>query len=248
MVIGGMGPTAGARFYTELITLFQRRRGAILNHEFPEIILHSIPTPDNVASSVGPQLLHHLIRSVHILATAGCDLVAIPCNSAHLYFEQLQNTTTLPILNIVEESAEAVSKTNCQRVLILGTHSTIRGAIYQRALNRRGIESETPTSKEQRRLTRAILGICSGVGLSKSAELVQNIIDAHTQVDGILLGCTELPLVAEDLTGDVPFFDSNAILGKAAFECAIGKRSVRNSWISSRVPIYRTTDSVRELR
>lgn len=217
-VLGGMGPEASAAFYLRIIKLFQVEMGARHNFEYPEMLIHNIPSPDNVEEGVDDELKEYLLSSVALLENAGMQLLAIPCNSAHVHIEAVVEETTSVVMNILAETARAVQAAGASRVLLLGTKSTLNYGTYLPYLDRYDIETVIPSNSQQEVLTRAIMAVCNGSVDSRTRQDVLDIIDDYANIDGVVLGCTEIPLIVGQNDISVTCFDTNEILARATFE------------------------------
>ena len=220
-VIGGMGPETTIAFYAEVIGLFQRELGARHNFEFPEMFIHNVPSPDNVEAGVGPELLPYMLDSARRLARAGANLIVCPCNSAHVFMDEVKTEVDVPCLNIIEETVAEMARQRIRHALILATKSTLREGLYQRYCPTRNIELRIPSREHQDETTRIIMKVCEGkidVDLKKD---LANLIAAYGNVDGVILGCTELPLATDPTMIDAPLFDTLKILARATFNFAV---------------------------
>jgi len=217
-IMGGMGPETSAHFYQRMIQLFQEEKGARFNYEFPEMVIHNVPSPDNVVAGVDEELWPFMRDSASLLERAGMSFICIPCNSAHVHIEAVSRAVKIPVMNILEETATHVAGTGLNRVLILATHSTIQHGLYPPVLARQGIECILPNQSEQEIVTRAIMAVCEGNLDDRVCTELTGVIENHPLAQGVLLGCTELPLIIQDQNVDVPLFDTLEILTRAAFE------------------------------
>jgi aspartate racemase len=225
-VLGGMGPEASATFYLSLIKLFQTELKARHNFEYPEMMIHNIPSPDNVEAGVDDELKDYLLNSVESLEKTGMQLLAIPCNSAHVHIEAVTAASKVTVMNILEETALAVSKAKVRRVLILGTESTLKQEIYPPHLERHKIEVVVPSPDHQEVITCAIMAVCEGTNDGTTKRQVLDVIESYPDTEGVVLGCTEIPLIVNQQDMDVPCFDTLQILVRATFErCQAGGRS-----------------------
>ncbi len=216
-VMGGMGPETSAAFYKRIINYFQTELGARHNYEFPEMVVHNVRAPDNVEAGVDQALLEHMLGSVRLLAQAGMDYIAIPCNSAHVHIKAVQAASPIPVMDILEETAQVVHAGGMKKVLVLGTRSTLGYNLYPPYLARLGVTSIVPNEAEQATLTRVIMSVCDGsVGPATKRELL-SVIMAYPEAEGVILGCTELPLVLNEDEIPIPAFDTLEILCRAAF-------------------------------
>lgn len=217
-VLGGMGPEASAAFYLRIIKLFQTELNVRHNFEYPEMVIHNIPSPDNVETSVGDELKTYLLNSVNLLEQAGMTLLAIPCNTAHIHIETLISASNVEVMNILEETAKAVHHNEIKRVLLLGTKNTLKSGIYLPYLEKYNIEVVMPEPAHQEVITHAIMAVCDGSLNQATKDAVLDVIHGYSDIQGIVLGCTEIPLIVSQKDMDIPCFDTIEILARATFE------------------------------
>ncbi len=216
-VLGGMGPEASAAFYLRIIKLFQTELGAQLNFEYPEMVIHNIPSPDNVEAGVDEELKDYLLNSVDLLEKTGMQLLAIPCNSAHVHIDAVIEAATVAVMNILEETARAVHKAGMSQVLLLGTKSTLKYGTYLPYFKHHNIEAIIPSPAHQDIITDAIMAVCDGSLDAKIKQSVLDVINAYPEVQGVVLGCTEIPLIVSQEDMSITCFDTNEILARATF-------------------------------
>lgn len=219
-VMGGMGPETSAAFYQGIIARFQEH-GARHNFEFPEMVVHNVPSPDNVEAGVDQELLDYMVRSARLLEQAGMDLIAIPCNSAHVHINAVIECTGVRTLNILQETALAVAKTNIQTVLVVGTKSTLGYGLYPPHLENLGVTAITPSSEDQEILTQIIMSVCDGTVGPHSHEALETVVSHYPDAQGVVLGCTELPLAVGPKGLSLRTFDTLQILIDATYRYCI---------------------------
>lgn len=137
-VLGGMGPVATADFLLRLARLTPATRD---QDHLPTIVYSDPQTPDRSDAIVagGPSPLPALARGVDFLNRSGCALVAIPCNSAHYWYEDLAARSGVPIVHIADATSAELAGRTGQPVGVMGTDGTIRSRIYQQRLGAAGI-------------------------------------------------------------------------------------------------------------
>jgi aspartate racemase len=197
-ILGGMGPEASVYMYKLLIEKAISDFGAKNNDDFPEILLHSIPVPDFISSNEEKgKALVMLQERVKLLNQMNLSCLAIACNTAHLLFGDLQKISTTPFISMIEEVARTVKKDKINMVGILGTPSTIRSGLYQSALSKYAIKSIVPKKEQLPLLGGVIRKVIAGTASKEDGLLLIRVAnDLKRQgVEGIILGCTELPLV-----------------------------------------------------
>lgn len=196
-VIGGMGPLAAADFLRKLTLVAEA--GCDQEH-VPVIVYGDCTTPDRTASVLGqgPSPLPQLLAGIKFLNDAGVSAIAIPCNSAHCWYAEMAAASRVPILHIVQASADQVRRNNrhTRRVGILSTEGTHRMGIYRTVLEQAGLEPLSPTAEDFRDLISPAIADIKGNRLA-AAENKFDVAADRLQARGaeqIILGCTEIPL------------------------------------------------------
>ena len=198
-IIGGAGPLAISLLYRKIIQKCQQDFGAKQDNEFPEIILISYPFSNMVATSDAQRyqevLKAELQYCFDTLQKCKVKTVVIACNTLYSFLDGI-NTYDLELLNIVEETLDAAGKKQLKNLLILATEQTIASQLYKRD----GVNCIAPDHNQQQRVSRIIDNICAGkIQAEDTAELeriVHEVMKA-TKVDGVVLGCTELPILTD---------------------------------------------------
>ncbi len=196
-VLGGMGPLAAADFLGKLAGA---TNASCDQEHIPVILYGDCTTPDRTASILGqgPSPLPQLLAGIEFLNTAGCAVIAIPCNSAHCWYDEMARASRVPVLHIVEASALKVRRNNAgtRRVGVLSTEGTHRMGIYRSTLERMGLEVIAPTAEDFREL------VSPGIADIKANRITaaQARFDVAADrllgrgAEQIILGCTEIPL------------------------------------------------------
>jgi len=227
-VLGGMGPLASADFMRQL-TL---RTPAARDQEHIPAVLWSDPrVPDRTAARLagGEDPLPWLLRGIRGLEAAGCGAVAIPCNTAHLWFEAMQAATALPILHIVDAARAGLlaQGVTAGPIGLMGTAATLASGLYQ---SRLGFECITPTEEEMRaRVSPAIAAVKANeleAAYAPLAEVAMTLMARGARA--VVLGCTEIPLgVAAGPRLPFAVVDTVAALADAAILWARGEAVIR---------------------
>lgn len=228
-ILGGMGPAATLDLFEKIIEAAVKR-GARRDQDHPEVVISSVPrTPDRTKAILGhgPSPEADLIRSARRLETAGADLIAIPCNSAHFFLEAIQNSVSIPILNMIELTVQHIvdNDPGSRKTGILATDGTIEARLYQDALDRARLEFLVPDPEHQRLVMDAIYGSAgvkenasSSAARIKMAGVAEHLIGRGAQC--LIAGCTEIPLCLKSEKINVPIIDATLILANAAVDAA----------------------------
>lgn len=220
VILGGMGPEASGYLYNSLIELSVKYFGAKNNDDFPEILLDSIPVPDFISDDSGKkEALKILKNRVKFLSVLSPSCLAIACNTAHIFIDDLQKISEAPFISMIEEVVGAVAKANLKRVGILGTPMTINSKLYKRVLLKFNIECIEPKNDELKILEKVIRKIIAGSSNSNDKKMLLSVANNLRKrgAQGIILGCTELPLIFPTKQ-DSPIFNSLEILSMALLQ------------------------------
>jgi len=225
-ILGGMGPEATLDCFEKII----KNTPAGKDQDHLRVIIDSNPKiPDRTAAILGngSSPLPLLLEGCRNLQQAGADFIIMPCISAHFFQENLRQQITLPFVSIFDVVAESISRNHSEikMVGLLGTTGTISGGLFQKRLREEGIETVICNSKVQDLVMAAIYDIKKAQAnrsreaiTSDLADAAQVLVDSGAQ--GIIAGCTEIPLVLSPADVTVPYFDSLLILARAAIRTA----------------------------
>ena len=196
-VLGGMGPLAGAAFAMRVVQLTPARR----DQEHIPVVLHNDPSvPDRSSAYMagGPSPLPAMLRGIDTLIAAGADCIATPCNTAHLWFDDMQAASSKPMLHIVDAVIEDLQRRGVRGgpIGILGTPATIALGLYQKGLRKAGFEVVEPSEEEVAQFcVPAIAAVKANRpedGFAPCADGIRRLAARGAQA--VVLGCTELPL------------------------------------------------------
>lgn len=221
-ILGGMGPEATLNCFDKII----QNTPAGKDQDHLRVIIDSNPKiPDRTAAifGKGPSPLPLLIQGCRNLQQAGADFIIMPCISAHYFQEELRRQITLPFVSIFDVVAESISRDHSQikAVGLLGTTGTIQGGLFQKRLKQEGIETVICNDEVQGQVMAAIYDI-KNARAERSREAITAALADAAQIlvnmgaQGIIAGCTEIPLVLSAADVTVPYFDSLSILARAA--------------------------------
>lgn len=225
-VLGGMGPLASAHFMTRLTLLTPAERD---QDHIPAILWSDPRIPDRGAArgGQGPDPLSALVRGIRGLEAAGCGAIAIPCNTAHGWFDGMQAATRLPILHIIDAAAADLRRQAVPPgpVGIMGTATTLAMRLYQDRLDAQGWPCLQPNDAEMARLvTPAIAAVKANRVADAYAPLAEMVRLLHARgASAVVLGCTEIPLGIQAGPWEslgVPLVDTVDALARASINWA----------------------------
>ena len=224
-VLGGMGPLATIDFMHKVLAATP----ADTDQDHLPMLVSSIPqVPDRAAAFRGDGVspLAAMIASGQRLVRAGASLVVIPCNTAHLWFDDIQRALGLPMLHLVDAAlADAVAAVGGSGTIgLLCTDATLASGLY---VNRAPqVRWALPTAHELRD------GVMPGIRAVKAGELDRGaeLLGAAAQAlarrgaQALVLGCTEVPLVLGASNAPVPVIDATASLARRAVAWSLAER------------------------
>ncbi|MGE1128969.1 aspartate/glutamate racemase family protein [Bacillus wiedmannii] len=208
-ILAGMGPKSTGPFVDTVIAGCQTIYGAKHDMDFPHMMIYSCPTPFYMDRPIDHEAMKKaIIEGAQKLESTGVSFIAMPCNTAHLYFEELQRSISIPILNIVDETLQAIPET-AKKVALLATEATIQAGIYQDGITKRNIEY-IHHEKWQTMINQIITCIKSGE-IEAAQELWSALVlQLKDEVDTTIIACTDLNVVANE-----EFVDSAQCLAEA---------------------------------
>ncbi len=217
-ILGGLGPMASVYFY-ELIT---KHTYAQKDQDHIDIIINSrATTPDRSSFIMGESAENPfdiMEQDAKRLVVFGAQAIAIPCNTAHYFYDKLNECIDIPILNMVEQTVLA-AKERGGKTGIFATTGTIQSRTYQRVCEELCAEYEVPSDKYQQYIMQIIFS-CIKQGKPADMRLFNEAV-AYMQsknCTSIILGCTELSIVKRDEKLSNYFIDSMEVLAKNTIE------------------------------
>ena len=222
-IIGGIGPESTISYYRSVIETYRRLRP---DGSYPPLIINSIDLKrmlDHISSNRLPEVSEYLLGEIGKLAKAGADFGLLAANTPHLVFDNLQQKSPIPLLSIVETTLNAAAKANLKRLGLFGTRFTMEGKFYSEMFIRRDIAIVLPNPEERDFIhTKYMNELIPGIFLGGTRERLLAIVEEmkrRENIEGIILGGTELPLILPDAsTQGIQFFDTTKIHVEAAVE------------------------------
>lgn len=193
----------------------------------PEITMHCFPLADYVRfASQGDWegVAGLLLKSAEKLARAGADFAICPANTPHEAFDIMRPRSPIPWLHIVEVVAGVAADRRLSRLGVLGTKFLMEGKVYRDVLSNRGIEAVIPEAKERERINTFIFEeLVKGTLLPSTKEYFRNVVGelGSAGCDGVVMGCTEIPLILRQEDVEVRLLDSTRLLARAALNEAL---------------------------
>ena len=168
-----------------------------------------------------------LLSAGQSLKAGGAEAIVLCANTAHMCAERLQAALALPVIHIAEATARRVAEQGCRPVASLGTRYTMELTFFHEVLQAHGIRALTPARQETRDFIQHTLKEELGRGLTLPAtrtaylEIIDELLARGAQ--GVVFGCTELPLLLSPADIAVPVFDTTRLHAEAAVDFALGR-------------------------
>lgn len=220
-ILGGLGPASSVYFYELLTSHTHAERDA----DHINLILSSYAsTPDRTAfvldkSAEDPTPT--MLRNIEMLTRAGAEVIAIPCNTAHYFYDRIVNSSSVPVINIIEETVKFAKHVGAGKIGILATDGTLASDAYGRTCKSHGIECISPNEAGQIKLMNIIYSKIKSGTFPERFDFLEIADELRARgADRVILGCTELSLLKKEFALDDFFVDSLEVLAlKTILSC-----------------------------
>jgi len=225
-ILGGLTPESTITYYQHIVHRYEELHG---DHGYPEVVIYSVTFQryeDWMEAEEWGRVFDGLLDALRRLAAAGADFAVMATNTMHLLLPRLRDVSPIPILSIVDATARAILRGGLRTVGLLGTRFAMEKPFYTEGLAAHGILSIVPDKEDREVIHRIIMRELSlGVLREASRGEYLRIIDglAARGAQGIVLGCTEIPLLIKPEHTKIPVFDTATIHAEEALERAIGR-------------------------
>ncbi len=196
-------------------------------HDHPELSMHTHPLARymvGIRAGDWQSVAELMLDSAGKLAGSGAELLICPDNTIHQAMPLVEPKSPLPWLHIAREVVGEARRLGCERLAVLGTKYLMEGPVYRDAAEQAGLAVETPEADDRERIDRIIFDeLVRGAVRPESREVLNGIMGVMKSrgCDAAVLGCTELPLLAEPARAPLPLLDSTRILAHAAVREAL---------------------------
>lgn len=223
--------TEGAALCYRTVSLYGSDRTG--PHRHPELSVHThclAEYMESIDADSWAGVSELMLSSARKLQALGAELLICPDNTCHIAFPEVARRTPLPWLHIAEVVAEDARRRGLRRLGITGTRYTMEGPVYPEALAAAGIEHRVPGPEERNEINRFIFEeMVAGRFTPAALAYFQGVIGRLRDegCDGVVLGCTEIPLLVAPEASPLPTLDSTRLLARAAVDHALGEGWVR---------------------
>ena len=224
-LIGGMSWESTLEYYKIINETVKEKLGDLHS---AKCILYSVDFEDiNNLQHNGKwnDLTRIMIDAAQRIERAGADFILICTNTMHKMADKIQDNISIPLLHIVDATAEKIKEKEIKKVGLIGTKFTMEEDFYKKILEEKyDIKVVIPEEREREIIHKIIYDeLCLGIKKQKSKDRIKKIIDnlILKNTEGIILGCTELPILIKQKDIDIPLFDTTRIHATAAVEYAL---------------------------
>jgi aspartate racemase len=223
-ILGGMSPESTVEYYQYITRTYTERYG---DYGYPEILIYSVsfqPYVDWPAEGHWGRVAEGLSAAAQRLEAAGAECIVIATNTMHIVVDEVQAAVSVPVLSLLDAVGDAIRSRGLRVAGLLGTRFTMEKAFYADALAEKGIRVLVPGAEERRFVDGVIyqelvVGQVREASRRRFVEIIEGLAARGAQ--GVILGCTEIPLLVREQDIDVPLFDTTLIHAEAALAYAL---------------------------
>ncbi|MTI57903.1 aspartate/glutamate racemase family protein [Geosporobacter ferrireducens] len=217
-ILAGMGPRSTSPFLELVLDQCQVQYNAKHDMDYPHIMIYSLPTPFYIDREIDhSRMKDTIIEGLRKLESTGVRIIAMPCNSAHVYYKELKKAISIPLLDIIEETVKCLPNTK-QRITVFATETTIKSGLYQKGIISAGHEFIFLEAWQPK-----INSIITSIKMKKDRDSINSswkelINEVKGKcVDGIVIACTDLSILSS-LNQGLNMYDSSEALAKSLVE------------------------------
>ena len=219
-VIGGMGPLATVKFYDKIVLNTEAHND---NEHIDLVVLNHSTMPDRTRCIIEKkdlEFLNVIKKDLEILDNIGVDVVAIPCNTSHYFYDEFSKYTNLKIINMIEETILEIKRRRVKQVAVFGTIGTLNSKVYDKYAQKYGIEVKELSAEDKNSVMDIIYKIKETNNL-ENKEFIE-ILNKYCDKDTIgIIACTELSLL--DICKSINTIDALDVLVNKSIELSGAK-------------------------
>lgn len=210
-IIGGLGPESTLDYYRGIINAFHP---TYEESGYPEIVIESVNLKDAMTWATNNEwykVIDLISTCCQNMVRAGADFGAIASNTPHKVFAEIQAKTDLPLISIIETTRLQAQKQGLNKLLLLGTNFTMQSNFYHKEFEPHGIELVIPNASDREYIHEKIfseleVGIVNDSTKTEFLRIINSYKSKH--IDGVILACTEFPLILKQSDMDIVCLDT----------------------------------------
>ena len=226
-LMGGMSWESSIEYYRIINQLVKEKLGGLHSARSVMVSVDFGPIEAHMSAGEWDQVLDELVKTARQIEAGGADFLLIATNTMHKLFDQIGGAVNIPLLHIADAAAARIQELGLIKVGLLGTIYTMEQDFYRgRLQDKFGIEVIVPEKPDRQLVDRVIFEeLVVGKILPQSkAEYVRIIADmAANGAQGVVLGCTEIPLLVGEGDVSIPVFDTTYLHASMAVEISLGE-------------------------
>lgn len=224
-LLGGMTSESSAEYYKLINTFVREELGG--NHSAKSVMVSVDFGEMEPLMEAGEweKLKSELLKTAVSIEKGGADFLVICTNTIHKFADHIENSISIPVLSIIDATAEKIKRMGFKTIGLLGTRFTMEEEFYKgRLLEKHGINSVIPNEADRKAIHRVIMeelsiGVINDSSRIKYLDIINNL--SEMGAEGVILGCTEIPLLVKSDDCDIPLFDTTTIHARAAVDHAL---------------------------
>lgn len=225
-LIGGLSWVSTAEYYRRLNQIMQERLGGVHS---AHLVLESVNRQAYVDAVIKrqdePAACQQILDAAQGIERAGASFIVVCCNDVHRFVPEIEPSIGIPFLHIAEATSQAVKAAGLRTVALLGVRKTMEGDFYPRIFDSHGIKTIVPNEAEKTYIHDTIYSeLVNDIFTDETRQGYVRIIQdlASRGAEGVVLGCTEIPLLLRPEDIEIPSFSTTELHCEAAIDQAIG--------------------------
>jgi len=223
-IIGGMSAYSTIDYYRLIIDEYKKIQAGIM---CPELVIDSLnhgKIAKLITANQWDKVLNELLYSAKNLMKAKAEVIIIAANTPHIVFNKLVKKVKVPMISIMEGTGKAIQDKKLTKIGLLGTKNTMDADYYSKTMNKMGIELIVPEEEDKILIDgiikkELILNIITEESKRKYIQIMDKLREAGAE--GIILGCTEIPMLIKEKDYSLPLFDTTYLHAKAVLDYAL---------------------------
>ncbi len=224
-LIGGMSWESSIEYYRIINQTVNERLGGVHSAKSLMYSLDFAEIESLQNDGDWEQLTQEMVNAAQTLEQGGANILVICTNTMHRMADEVQSAVSIPLLHIADAAAQTIKAQNIDTVGLLGTRFTMEGDFYRMRLEEKhGLKVLIPPEKERETVHRVIYEeLVKGEIRDSSQNAYIKIIEGLNArgAQGVILGCTEIPLLVKQSDVSIPIFDTTTIHAQAAVDWAL---------------------------
>ncbi len=224
-LLGGMSWESSSEYYTLVNRLVRERLGGLHSADCLMYSVDFAPIAELQSAGRWEDAGNALAIGAKVLEAGGADFLLLCTNTMHLVADQVQAAVSIPLIHLIDVTAQAIRAAGLTEVGLLATGFTMEGTFYVERMARHGVTARVPGPEDRALVHRVIYEeLCVGKVLPESRAAYREVIGRLVEdgAQGVVLGCTEIELLIGQEDSPVPVFPTTRLHAEAAVDAALG--------------------------